>query len=499
MRRMGWRMPLAGLVLLVPACATAPAGPAVAPAYPTTFPDPLPVEDVAFPEYHERTLSNGARLLVVERHDQPVVSVQLILAGGSSSDPDGRTGLASVTAALLDKGTPTRSATEIAEEIDFLGASLGASAGLDWSSVSLTTLRDFLDRGLGLMSDVVLRPTFPADELVTEQRRRVSSLQLQRSQPQSLAQRTFTARLFGDHPYGALETVESVQALSRADLDRFHQARYRPEGAMFVVAGAVSPDAAAAALEHAFAGWSGRAPARGADPAPPARVDRRMVFVHVPGSVQAVIRLGHVMPSAAEAEWVTLDVANQVLGSPSAQFASWTMRILREERGYTYGAYSTMAQRVGPGVFALSGEFRNEVADSALHIMIELAERLRAGDIPAQDLETAHLFLTGSFPLSIETPQQVAQQVASNRLLGRPDSYLEQYRSRVAEVGVQDIARAAGAHIQPDRSLVVVVGDATQVLERVRPFAAAVEVVDPDGRPLDPAALTATAPASGAR
>jgi zinc protease len=435
---------------------------------------------------------------VVPNSEQPVVSIQLLLPAGSAADPDEMAGLASLTAAQINKGTESMTAREIAEAVDFIGAQLNAGASSEWTTVSLTTITDFLDDGLGLMADVVLHPTFPAEELATEKQRRISGLRLQKSQPSSLAAEQFMKGLYGDHPYGRQESVESIGAIEADRLEAFHGEHYRPDGALFVVAGDIDADAIAAKLESAFAGWEGSGQMAMDRPAPPTLTDRKMIFVHKPGSVQAVIRVGHLLPSATDADWVTLDVANQILGSGSAGFNAWMMKILREQRGYTYGAYSGMSERTGPGYFMMNGEFRNEVADSSLMIMLDLAERLRAGDIPARNLEDARLYLTGSFPLSIETPQQVAGQVASNRLLGRPASYLEQYRGRVDQVTADDIARVTGELIHPDQALVVVVGDATEVLPELRPLVDEVEVIDPDGEPVDVDALMAQAAAGAA-
>ncbi len=488
--------------LLLAACGGAetmqPAGPAPEGPFPPEPPQPLAVENVNFPDYTEQTLSNGARLLVVPNSEQPVVSIQLLLPGGAAADPDEMAGLASLTASQINKGTESMTAKEIAEAVDFIGARLGAGASSEWTTVSLTTITDFLDDGLDLMADVVLHPTFPAEELETEKQRRISGLRLQKSQPSSLAAEQFMKGIYGDHPYGRQESVESIDAIDAARLEAFHGDYYRPDGALFVVAGDVNADEIAAKLESAFAGWEGRAEVAMDRPEPPTLTDRKMIFVHKPGSVQAVIRVGHLLPSATDADWVTLDVANQILGSGSAGFNAWMMKILREQRGYTYGAYSAMSERPGPGYFMMNGEFRNEVADSSLMIMLELAQRLRDGDVPARNLEDAELYLTGSFPLSIETPQQVAGQVASNRLLGRPDSYLEQYRGRVDQVTDADIARVTGQLIHPDQALVVVVGDATEVLPELRPLVDEVEVIDPDGNPVDVDALMAQAAAAAA-
>ncbi|MBW3553357.1 MAG: insulinase family protein, partial [Gemmatimonadetes bacterium] len=316
MLRSGIIAPVVGLAIVLAACGgtePAPVAPAPRTDAPAGPPAPLPVSDVDFPEYIERTLRNGARLVVVENHEQPVVSVQLLLPGaGSASEPAELTGVASVTAALLDKGTEGMTGAEIAEAADFIGARLGAGASSEWSSVSLTVITDFLERGLDIMSDVVLNPTFPEDELETEKTRRISQLRLSRSQAGSLAAETFTKEVYGSHPYGRVETATTIGALDADDLERFHQARYRPGNALFVVAGDVDPADIARKLELAFAGWEGTAPPSGERPEPPARGGRSMVFVHKPGSVQAVIRMGHLFPSATEADWVTLDVANQV-------------------------------------------------------------------------------------------------------------------------------------------------------------------------------------------
>ena len=181
----------------------------------TTTVRPLPAlrpnRRLKVPKQAERTLRNGIHVVVVENHEQPVVSIQLLIPGaGTAADPPGMAGLASVTAALLDKGTTTRTAAEMAEAADFIGARLGAGASSEWSSVSLTVITDFLDRGLGLMSDIVLNPTFPEDELETEKTRRISQLRLNRSQPAALVSETFTREVYGQHPYGQVQTAATI-------------------------------------------------------------------------------------------------------------------------------------------------------------------------------------------------------------------------------------------------------------------------------------------------
>ncbi|HEY8468359.1 MAG TPA: pitrilysin family protein, partial [Longimicrobiales bacterium] len=422
-------------------------------------PPPAPMRPVDFPEFHERTLKNGAKVIIVENHEQPVVSLQLLIGSGAKHDPAGKAGVASFTASLLDKGTATRTAEQIAETIDFVGGSLGASAGDDAIGVGASVLTEFLDTALVLVSDIVRNATFPEDELETERRRTLSGLQASLGQPQYLAERQFLREVYGEHPYGAMPSPESVRAITRDDLVSFHRTHFKPGNALFVVAGDVRPDDIVQRLERHFGGWTGAAPAKAAFPAPQPRSARELVFVHKPGAVQAVIRIGHLLPPATHPDWIALDVAQQILGGGTT---GWFFQVLRQEKGYTYAAYADFEQQLEPGYFQAWAEVRNEVADSALAEFFRLITKLREGDFTAADLQTAKDAMTGSFPLQIETPQQVAQQIASARQLGLPNDYVATYRDKVAAITEADVRRAAQAHIHPDRAVVVVVGDATQ-------------------------------------
>ncbi|HKJ92014.1 MAG TPA: pitrilysin family protein, partial [Longimicrobiales bacterium] len=349
-------------------------------------PPPLPLRAASFPAYAERTLKSGAHLIVVRNDEQPVASVDLVLRAGTADDLPGLPGVADMVAELLDKGTATRSAKEVAEGIDFVGGRLSANASADYMSVGVTVLTDFLDTGLALLSDVVMRPTFPQDELETARARELSSLQLELSQPGAVARRRFLAELYGDHPYGALPTPASVKAITHDDLVAYHDAYFTPDDALFVVAGDVDPDDVARRIDESFAGWSGTAATPPRRAAPPERTRSELVFVNKPGSVQAVINVGQLVPSAAGSDRVSFDVMNQVLGGG---YTSWLNNILRAQKGWTYGAGSGAAERLDEGYFSASTQTRNEVADSALATMLELLDRIRTQPVPAGDLEQA--------------------------------------------------------------------------------------------------------------
>ncbi len=271
-------------------------------------------------------------MLVVRNPEQPIVSVNLRVASGDADDPAGKAGVAGATATLIDNGTTTRSAEEIAEAVDFIGANLGAGSGPDWSNVTLNTTTANLEAGLDVFADVVMNPSFPEDEVEKERRRQLTALQVELSQPGSLASRRFFAEVYGPHPYGWSPNPESVEAITRDDLARFHDAHYRPDNALIVVAGDVQHDAIVESLNRHLAGWTPGAPAEAERPEPPSSASRTLHFVHKPGLVQAVMRVGHLMPPATEADWVGIDVAARVLGGGTT---GWLFRILRGEKGYT--------------------------------------------------------------------------------------------------------------------------------------------------------------------
>ena len=450
-------------------------------------PPPEPAEDVEFPEFTEAQLDNGARVLVVRNDEQPVVSINLRVASGDADDPAGKAGVAGATAELIDNGTTTRSAQDIAAAIDFIGANLGAGSGPDWSSVTLTTTTPHLEAGLDVFADVVMNPSFPADEVEKERRRQLTALQVQLSQPDVLAARRFFSAVYGEHPYGWSPDPASVEAITRDDLAAFHAAHYRPDNALIVVAGDVDADAVVASLNRHLSAWTPGAAAEASRPQPPTSTARTLHFVHKPGLVQAVMRVGHLMPPASEGDWVGIDVAARVLGGGTT---GWLFRILRGEKGYTYGAYGGASERLEAGYFQATAEVRNEVADSALTELLSLIDRLRT-DIPESDLQIAQNFITGSFPLSIETPGQVAGQLATTLMLGRDVDFIEDYRGRAASFSTDEIEEIARELIRPDIATIVVVGDATAILDEVRPYADEVRLWTPEGEPL---AMDALAP-----
>ena len=455
-------------------------------AFPTTPPRPTPLSPVRFPPFKEAALANGLQLVVIEHHEQPVVSVTLSFRAGGIYDPVGKEGLSGLVAELLSKGTDSRGAEQIAATIEGVGGSLSASAGDDFLTISADALSDQAGLVLDLLGDVTLHATFPESELELARTRALSALALQLSQPAAVAQRVFASEIYGRNPYGRSATRESYRAITRDDVTQFARQRLRPVGALLVVAGDVTDAQVRELAARAFAGWRGAPPPSPALPAPVTRVATDIVLVHRPGSAQANLVLGNTTILPTDPIYYPGRVATQVLGGGAD---SRLFLILREQKSWTYGAFASLHRYRGLGYWQATAEVRTDVADSALRELLHQIDRVRTEVIPDSELTATKGFLVGSFPLTIETPSQIATQVASVKLLGLGDEYLRLYRDRLAAVTALQ-ARAAAARLYRRGALtIVVVGDGAKLAERLQSIAS-IRMVDIDGKPLTLADLT---------
>jgi len=336
------------LVVAVALCAVVPSFRRLSAqaSFPTTPPKPTRLAPLRFPPFKEATLPNGLQLVVVERHEQPVISVSLAFRAGDIYDPAGKEGLAELTAELLSKGTDTRTADQIAATIEGVGGSLSASSGSDFLTISVDALSDQAELVFDLLGDVTLHSTFPGGELELARTRALSALALQLSQPSSGAQRFFASEIYGRNPYGKSATRESYQAVTRDDAAQFARARLRPSGALLVVAGDVTDAQARELAGKVFAGWRGAAAASPALPAPPARSATDILLVHRPGSAQANIALGNPTTMPTDPIYYAGRVATQVLGGGAD---ARLFLILREQKSWTYGDYAALHRYRGLG------------------------------------------------------------------------------------------------------------------------------------------------------
>ena len=450
--------------------------------FPRTPPAPLPLTPAPFPPFQEAVLPNGLRLLVVESRKQPIVSISLSFAGGNRYDPAGKEGLADMVAGLLTKGAGTRSAEQVSDAIEGAGGSLGAAAGPDFLTIGATVLTPRLPLAFELIADAVARPVFPESELELLRTQTLSGLQVQLSQPGSIADRAFRREIYGSHPYGASPTPPSVKAVTRADLVAFHRARLRPSGALLVIAGDINLATARQLAATAFKGWTGTPAVVAAPAAPKARTGTELVIVHRPGSVQSNILVGNLAFNPDDQRWYAVRVANKVLGGGAD---SRLFLILREQKSWTYGAYSDLERRQGPGLFVANAEVRTEVTDSALTELLLQLRRIGSEPVPTAELDAAKGALVGSYPLTIQTADQVADAVGNARLMGLPPDFVQTYRVRLGAVTADEAAAAAKAAIRPDQSVIVVVGDGQKIYDRIKGLAP-VRIVDAEGNALTP-------------
>lgn len=444
------------------AAAPPPAAAAPARTADAAPPPPQPSKPIRFPAFEQRTLANGLRVVVIEQHEQPAVSLRLLARAGQLYAPAGKAGLAQATAALLTEGTATRSAQQVAEAIDGVGGSLGAGADTDAVYASAQVTSDQLALGLDLLSDIVLHPSFPAEEVERWRRQGLAGLKVQQESPAYLADAAFARLLYGDHPYGEplLGTPESVQALTRDDLVAFHRSRYVPNEAILAVVGDVKPADAFARVERAFGGWkrgeAAKAPAF-SPAARPANAGRRIVVVDKPDAVQTEIRIGQPVIAYGDPDFFAAAVYNSVLG---ASPASRLFDEVRRKKGLSYGAYSSLSAELEPGPLKAATSTKNESTVEALGLMLDVLAGLEKTPVPADELTARKTYISGAFPLEIETPDGIATKVLEAMFYGLGKDFLESYNSKVEAVGAKEVEDFAGRRIHPEQAAIVLVGDA---------------------------------------
>jgi zinc protease len=415
---------------------------------------------VKLPTIQKRALSNGVPVWVVEAHEVPLTQITLLVKAGGSDDPAGKFGLASLTAAMLDEGAGTRSALEIADEVEFLGADLGASGSFDASAVRLGVPVARLGAALTVMADVALRPTFPDAELQRLRAERLTELLQARDDAGSVAAMAFARLLYGpSHRYGtsAVGTPTSIKSLTASDLKAFHAATFQPANATLIAVGDITADSIVPQLEKHFGSWRAGAtpPRRPPVPAAPQPAQRQITIVDMPGAEQSQVRIGWVGVPRSSPDYFTLQVLNTILGG---SFTSRLNQNLREEHGYSYGASSRFDMRLSAGpFFAGAGVQTDKTAEALREFFTELTEIGKP--IPVDELNKATNYIAFGFPSNFETISDFSAQIEQLIVYGLPESYYADYVKNLQAVTAEAVQKAAATYIQPQRFLVVVVGD----------------------------------------
>lgn len=431
-------------------------------------PVPGPAPSLKVPPVQKRTLSNGLPVWIVEMHEVPVVDVTLIIKSGAAVDPTGKYGLASFTAAMLDEGAGTKNALELADAVDFLGASLTTSSSWDSSNVRLHTPVAKLDAALPIWADVVLRPTFPQNELERLRKERLTSILQTRDSAPALASTGFARLVYGPrHRYGtpAMGNEVSNTEMAASELKGFYSTHYQPQNAYLLVVGDITPNGILPKLEKAIGAWKNAGPiSKPALPAATQHSSRQLYLVDKPGAAQSAIRIGWIGVARSTPDYFVLDVMNTILGG---SFTSRLNQNLREEHGYAYGASSAFDMRGAPGPFFAAANVQTDKTMESLREFFKELDGMRQ-PVPADELRRGRNLEALSFPGAFETTSGMAGNLSELAVYGLPESFFSEYVPKIQAVTAADVERAAKQYLQTDKFAVVVVGDLSKIEKPIR-------------------------------
>jgi zinc protease len=406
-------------------------------------------------------LSNGMVLLTSEQRALPMVALELVIDAGSRHESAQQAGLANLTSKLLTYGTKKRSALQISESLDFIGASLETGAGENTASVSLTILKKDLAVGLELLAEILTSSTFPQEEIDRQKQAIIAGIRAQEEDPGAVAGKAFAAALFPQSPYGRpVEGTEaSVKSLQAQSLRDFFSRYYRPNRSIMSVVGAVSEQEITQALDQALRGWSKGVAS--APPAAPSRIGAAQTVRIDKDLTQANIILGHAGVPRGHPDYYALQVMNYILGGGG--FSSRAMDSIRNERGLAYSVYSFFGADKSHGSFQFIMQTKNESAEEAVRLALEEIRRIREQPVSEQELNDAKNYMTGSFPLRFDTNRKVAGFLAQVELFELGLDYPNRFGALVDKVSRDDVQRVARQFLQPEKLITVVVGNQKKI------------------------------------
>ncbi|HZX72269.1 MAG TPA: pitrilysin family protein [Rhodanobacter sp.] len=469
------------------ASASVMAGTTSATDFPTTPPTPGPAAPLNVPTSTAQTLPNGLQVISVRRADLPLVTAQLVLRRGGEMDPPQLAGLADLTANLLSKGAAGKTAPQIAAAAEALGGTLNASAGWDESSVGITVTTPKLPAALGLLAEVVRQPDFSAGELQRARVQALDDLRLQLSQPTALASLAASRGVFGDGVYGHSRegTPGSLGRITRADVQHLHGELYRPDNAILILAGDITPAQAQQLAQASFGDWQKPATPLPSRPAGTAASKLpAILLIDQHGAGQAGVVVAHPAPPRNDADYYVGTVANAVLGGSYSARLNEEIRI---KRGLSYGATSRLQSLGDAGMWLAAAQTKNPSAPQVVDLMLGQFKRLGSTRVSANELAARKATLIGGYGRSLETTAGLADRVAELAIYGVKLDEIGKYVAQVQAITPRQIEKYAHKHLDSDASHVVVVGDAAQ-------FAAAIRKEHPKAVLLESTALDLDSP-----
>lgn len=423
------------------------------------------VKNLELPNPVRFTLSNGLKVVLMEKHNVPMVQVNLLIQTGNYDDPLGKEGLASFAMDALDEGAGSLSALQLADEIEFLGAQIGSGSRPFSSEVNCTAPVSRLQQALSLMSTIVLKPMFDAKEIERLKKLRLNGLLQSYDEPNAIAQRAFNQLMFTEaSPYGRFANDRSIRSYVREDLVAFHKTHFVTGNSTLIVAGDVTRQSIQPLLEKFFATYpKGNAPAKNR-PVPAQVKGRQIYLIDKPGAAQSVVQIGRIGPARNDPSYCAVNVLNTILGG---SFTSRLNSNLREQHGYAYGAGSNFSFWNMPSPFVASSSVQTDVTGPALGEFFIEFDKIRA-PIPADELARGKNYNALGYARLFETNSDLAGTLVSQILYQLPDGYYNGYVGKVLSVTGEEVKAAAGQFIVPDNMLVVIVGDRAKIEEGIR-------------------------------
>lgn len=429
----------------------------------------------------EHILRNGLQVVIVPFSTVPKVTAVLTIRSGLAADVPEKAGLAQFVVDAAQEGTSRRTSRQIRQEVFAMGASLSASAGQDTSSFTIRGLTETLPQMVALLADIARHPTFPQEEVDLLKSTTAQGLQAQLASPQLVANRIFRQTLFGSHPYARVgATVETVPAIDRDSIVRYHSTYYRPNNAFLVVTGDVTREAVIAAADRSFADWAqGAVPPLPAAPVSSPR-GRKVVFVQRPNSVQSSISVGNLAITRNDQRWHVMQLANQIYGGA---FDSRLVRNIREAKGYTYSPGSIFQAMAQAGLYRAVADVRNEVTGATLKEIFGEIDNFRSGGPEAAELEAAKTYMRGLFVIQNATQSGLASTLNTVYGFDLPKDYAETFQKTVTGLSAEAVKTAAGMLLGSENSVIVVVGDYAKVKDQLTEFPNIV-FMDINGHPI---------------
>jgi zinc protease len=410
-----------------------------------------------------RELDNGLVLLTSEQRALPMISIELLIDAGARYDGGGQEGLANLAARLLTYGNKRRSALQISDTLDFIGASLSTGCSENLASISMTILKKDLSTGLALLAEVLTQSTFPQEEIERQKQSIVASLKAREEEPGDIAERRFAAALFPNSPYGrpVEGMVSSVRAISQKGLREFYERYYRPNRTIMAVVGDVTAEEIAEALNQTFSSWKKGEP--GGKPLVPSATGAPTSIRVNKELTQANIIMGHEGVTRGNPDYYAIQVMNNILGGGG--FSSRVVDSIRNERGLAYSVYTYFNADKSHGTFQFVMQTKNDSAREAMRIAREEIERIRREPVSEQELNDAKDFLTGSFPLRLDTNRKVANFLAQVEFFQLGLDYPDRYGDFIRKVTREDVLKVAKRYLQPEKLITVVVGNQNKIGE----------------------------------